>query len=241
MTTARVVGTRLDWDSAFFGVPIGKAQAEMPSDVDVTEAWAAHEGMRCVFLLMRADRLDVAQAAERHGFFLTGVRVTFERLAALDVATAPQHGVVVRPARSADIAVLEQIAARSHRDTRFYADPNFSRASCGRLYETWIRRSCEGWADHVLTAEHDGRLAGYITLHCRAEGQGIIGLVAVAENSRRLGVGRALVGGALEWFRDRGLKRASVVTQAQNAGAQGLYQHAGFSVCQVDLWMHKWY
>jgi GNAT superfamily N-acetyltransferase len=241
MTTAKVAGTRLDWDSAFFGVPIGKAEAEIPSDVDATEAWAAHEGMRCVFLQIRAERPDVVQAAERHGFFLTGIRVTFERLVALDVPAAPHHSAVVRTARSADIEVLEQIAARSHRDTRFYADPNFSRASCDRLYASWIKRSYEGWAEQVLTAEHDGRLAGYITLHCRAEGLGVIGLVGVAESARRLGVGRAMVGAALGWFRERDLKRASVVTQAQNTGALRLYHQAGFSVSDVDLWMHKWH
>ena len=241
MTTERAVGTMLDWDSAFFGVPIGKAQAEIPSDVDATEAWAAHEGLRCVFLLLSADRLEVVQAAEKQGFFLTGVRITFERLVARELPAAPRQGVVVRAARNADVAILEEIAAKSHRDTRFYADPNFSRASCDRLYGTWIRRSCEGWADHVLTAENDGRLAGYITLHCRAEGQGVIGLVAVAENSRRRGIGRRLVGAALEWFRDRDLQRAIVVTQAQNTGALGLYYQAGFSVSRVDLWMHKWY
>jgi ribosomal protein S18 acetylase RimI-like enzyme len=241
MTIAPGSGRRLDWDSAFFGVPIGQAQAATPADVEATEAWAEREGIRCMYLLVAGDRLQATQAAETRGFFLTGVRMTCSRLAPLDGAALPSDDVLaIRAARPSDIPVLEQIAAKSHMDTRFYADTHFPRPSCDRLYETWIRRSCEGWADRVLTAEIDGRLAGYISLHLRAGGHGDIGLVGVASDARRIGVGRALVVAALRWFGEQAVGRVSVATQAQNIGALRLYQQAGFSVAQVDLWLHKW-
>ena len=42
----------------------------------------------------------------------------------------------------------------SHRDSRFYYDPGFPNQRCDELYETWIDRSCHGYADTVLVAEY---------------------------------------------------------------------------------------
>ena len=158
---SRQPGRRLDWDSAFFDVPIGTAEAETPADIDAIEEWAERERIRCLYLLVAAHRLDATQAAERRGYFLTGVRVTCMRDAPQRRAPARDGSAVgIREARASDIPVLQQIAANAHQGTRFYADPHFARESCDRLYETWIRRSCEGWADHVLAAEHHGRWSG---------------------------------------------------------------------------------
>ncbi len=233
-------GRRLEWDTTFFGVSIGQAEAASPADVEAAELWAERGGIRCVYLLVAADRFDAARAAESRGFFLTGVRMTWSRPARVDGPGVSVVDMVIRNARPSDIPALEQIAATSYGDSRFYADPNFSRASCDRLYETWIRSSCEGWADRVLTVERDGRVAGYVSLHRRANAQGVIGLVGVALEARRLGVGRALVAAAMDWFRDQGVDHVSVATQAQNIGAIHLYQQVGFTVSHVDLWLHKW-
>src|SRR5215208_364801 len=67
-----------------------------------------------------------------------------------------------------DLLGLERIAAANHRDSRFYSDGRFPRAGCDALYATWIRRSCEGWADGVLVSEVEGEACGYITCHLDA-------------------------------------------------------------------------
>lgn len=240
MTMAIGLGEKLEWDSAFFGVPVGQGQVETPVEVEAVDAWAEREGIRCVYLLVPAGRFAATQAAEARGFFQTGFRVTCACEAPFKVETAVgADGVVIRPVCPSDVHELKRIAATSHSDTRFYADGNFPRASCDRLYETWIERSCEGWADQVLVAERNG-LHGYISLHLRANGQGTIGLFAVASHARRMGIGRALVHSALDWFAGRNVRRVSVATQAQNIAALHLYQRAGFMVCSVDLWLHKW-
>ena len=241
MTAAMGRGRRLDWDSEFFGVPIGQGQAETPAEVEAVDDWARREDIRCTYLLVPAGRSAATQTAEARGFVLAGIRVTCSR----PVRPAPPpaescDGVSISPVRPVDVPALEHIAATAHGDTRFYADPNFPRASCDRLYQTWIRRSCEGWADHVLMAERHDRPHGYIALHLREGREGVIGLFAVASDARRSGIGRALVDAALRWFRDQEVVRLSVVTQAHNLAALRLYQRAGLLVSDVDLWFHKW-
>lgn len=241
MSVVTVPARRLEWDSSFFGFPVAQAEARTPLDVEHVDVWAAREEIRCLYLLVSAEDDGAIQAAEARGFFLTGIRVTCACVALNECPVTVADDALVRPAEATDIALLEQIAAIAHSETRFYADPHFSRAACNRLYETWIRRSCEGWADHVLVLEANGHVCGYISLHLLASGRGSIGLVAVDTLARRRGIGRSLVAAALRWFHDRGVGSVSVATQAQNIAALRLYQQLGFSISCVHLWLHKWW
>jgi RimJ/RimL family protein N-acetyltransferase len=146
----------------------------------------------------------------------------------------------VRPHRESDIETLRRIARVSHTDTRFYADPRFPDERCDELYDTWIRRSCEGWADVVLVAEREDAPVGYMTVH-RRNGVGSLGLLGVDPAARGHGIGESLVRGALAWCADAGIPRGTLFTQARNVGSQRLFQRLGFRTAGVDLWLHKWF
>jgi ribosomal protein S18 acetylase RimI-like enzyme len=148
--------------------------------------------------------------------------------------------VNVRPSAPGDLPQLQAIARVSHRDTRFYIDQRFDRSRSDALYEVWITKSCNGWADHVVVAEVDGAAAGYVTCHRRAGG-GEIGLVGVAAGHRGAGLGRAMTMAALGWFQDHGVSTVSIATQARNAAALRLYQQAGFAVRGIELSFHRWW
>ena len=81
---------------------------------------------------------------------------------------------------------LRAIARASHGDTRFYADPHFPDERCDDLYDTWIRRSLEGWADAVLVAERRRSAARLRLVPPPTTSTGSIGLIA-----RRRGGARA--------------------------------------------------
>lgn len=55
-----------------------------------------------------------------------------------------------------------------------------------------------------------------------------IGELFVSETARRRGVGRALVGRALEWVRERGVDRVVVRVGAANAAGQAFWRGIGF-------------
>jgi dTDP-4-amino-4,6-dideoxy-D-galactose acyltransferase len=149
----------------------------------------------------------------------------------------------VRPAELRDLPRLREIAARSHRDSRFYADGNFPREACDRLYAVWVERSMldREFAGAVFVTENeDGEADGYITCASREEAGGEIGLVAVDAAARRQGKGRRLLARAGRWFADRGSERISVVTQGSNVAALRLYERYGFTADRVELWFHWW-
>jgi ribosomal protein S18 acetylase RimI-like enzyme len=165
----------------------------------------------------------------------------------------------IRPAAAADLAALRNLAAVSHRDSRFYFDPHFERERCDALYAAWIEKSCRDPHGTVLVAEMpepDGatagglltggspagaRLAGYVTASAPpGSGTGRIGLLAVAAPAQGQGAGGRLVSAALAWLDARGADPVEVVTQGRNLRAQRLYQRYGLRSRAVELWYHRW-
>jgi dTDP-4-amino-4,6-dideoxy-D-galactose acyltransferase len=226
----------LPWDSDFWGVPIARVEgdtmtAERAAEV---ERWAEANGVACAYFLAGEDAAT-AHAAEDAGFRLMDVRVGLAR------RTAPlARDARVRPYEPDDLDPLRAIARASHGATRFYADTRFPRARADDLYDVWITRSTEGWADVVFVAEHEGRPAGYLSMHAEGE-RASIGLVAVAEEARGSGLGAALVDAGISWAHDRGLPHIDVVTQGRSAAALRVYERRGFLVDTLGFWFHRWY
>jgi ribosomal protein S18 acetylase RimI-like enzyme len=229
----------LEWDSAFFGLRVARVEGHRlgSEDVAAVDGWARAERVDCLYFLADAADAGTLARAEAAGFERVDERITLE---ASPLPRAIAARTAVRSAVPADIDALEEIAATAHQDTRFFNDRRFPRERSVELYRTWIRNSCQGWADSVFVTEDAGRPAGYATVHLREGGVGEIGLLGVAEAARGRGHGQALVQEALRWLGDRGSGRARVVTQGGNHGALRLYQAAGFSVARSEVWYHRW-
>lgn len=227
----------LAWDSEFFGLRIARLEAEhLTAELaPAILAWCKAESIDCLYFLAGASDSGSVRLAERLGFALVDIRVTLESL-----ARTAEADPRVRSARPDDLPRLQAIARVSHRDSRFYHDPMFDRTRCDALYDTWIQRSCAGWADVVLVAEDSGKPAGYVSCHLDS-GEGRIGLVAVTVEFQGKGLGRALVHAALDWFARHNARHVTVVTQGRNIPATRLYESCGFRALSTQLWFHRWF
>jgi dTDP-4-amino-4,6-dideoxy-D-galactose acyltransferase len=216
----------LPWDTEFFGFRVGRLYADALTASVASEArkWCRSHDISCLYFLGSTNPSETAE-----GFQYVDERVTYR----WEVKSPEELSPSVRPVEAQDLGELEVIARRSHRDTRFYADPFFSRERCDELYATWIRQSCEGWADAVFVCLDDNRAAGYIT--CRADS---IGLIAVAEHAQGRGLGRQLVTAAQRYFWTRGAAAIEVVTQGRNQAAKRLYERCGFEKKSTQGWYH---
>jgi dTDP-4-amino-4,6-dideoxy-D-galactose acyltransferase len=228
----------LDWDTDFFGFRIARVQAKRLTDADLPAIldWCAAQQIRCLYLLASSTDRQTARIAAEHHFRFADIRTTLESA----IAQIPEPAPGIHIATPEDIHSLAAIARVSHTDSRFYGDPGFPRAKCDLLYETWIGKSIQGgYAKSVLVAEHDSKAAGYITCDWTGD-TGQIGLIAVADWARGMGIGGALVNSSLRLFHEEGVKRVSVVTQGCNISAQRLYQRCGFLTSSVEIWYHAW-
>lgn len=229
----------LEWDTQFFGRRIARVCAARlgPAEIRRIREWAKAETVACLYCLVPADDAESIRTTEDAGFRLADVRLTRVHDLA-GAAPAPPEGV--EPFREEDLPSLRAIARVSHRDSRFYFDANFPRDRCDALYEAWIENSCAGDAEAVLVARQGAGAAGYVTCELAGEGWGAIGLFAVAPESRRSGVGRRLLEGALAWFAARGCRRVRVVSQARNVASSRIYEELGFRTSSVEHYYHLW-
>jgi ribosomal protein S18 acetylase RimI-like enzyme len=230
---------RLEWDSAFFGVPIARVR---PTRLDEgvaarIDAWAAAEGIRCLYLLADLGDMPTVRLAEQHGYRLVGVKMTYEANPGQmrRVASAAQMSAV-RRAVAEDIPGLREIARTSYRATRFYNDPDFADAQCDELYATWIERSVQGAADYVFAVGPVGEPFGYIT--CYRDGRS--GMAGVRADKRGRGYGVALYQAKFAWSAAERLEKIALVTQGGNLRAQSLLQRFGARMTGVGLWYHRW-
>src|SRR5271157_3135956 len=233
---------RLDWDSEFFACNIARLTSERLTEDTTARArsWCECNRIDCLYFLADAADPTTVSLAENNGFRLVDIRLTLERHLK-DVPPATPVAGAIRVGTTLDGPVLRLIASQSHRDSRFYHDPHFPRSRCDALYETWIEKSLNGYAEAVLVAELEGKAVGYVSCHLPSPTTGQIGLFAVDSNARRMGLGHALVRESLRWFASKGALQVSVVTQGRNVSAQRMYQRCGFETQSLQLWYHRWF
>jgi dTDP-4-amino-4,6-dideoxy-D-galactose acyltransferase len=233
--------TLLDWDTSFFGVTIARVNAHQLDTQAIAQVinWCQENKVRCLYFLADSNDVKTLRLAEANGFYLTDIRVSFER-SLRESKNESWQNPKVRLALPEDVPGLRSIASSSYHDTRFYYDGHFSSEACDRLYETWIEKSVAGYAQAVLVTGEPGQPEGFIT--CSINGQnGEIGLVGVSEKVRGRGLGGILVLASLHWFAAQELASVQVVTQGRNVSAQRLYQKCGFITKDVKLWYHRWF
>ena len=81
----------------------------------------------------------------------------------------------------------------------------------------------------IFIAEVDSEILGYISTRLDPKaGKGRIPNLAVAAGARGQGIGRKLIGHALEYFRAEGMGVAVIETMASNPIGQSLYPSCGF-------------
>ena len=233
----------LEWDSAFFGMTIARVNPNRLDAQTVAEVmdWCTKNKVICLYFLADSNHAETLRQAEKNGFYLTDIRVTYKHhLNGLEdrIALGPD----IRMAVPEDLPILRAMTNSSYRDSRFYYDGHFSQESCDRLYEIWIEKSLSGYAQAVLVKGTPDLPEGFVTCDTELpEAKGKIGLVGVSRNARGHGAGQALVQASLHWFAQQEMKSVQVVTQGRNIPAQRLYQKCGFLTEEVRFWYHCWF
>lgn len=239
----------LTWDTDFFGRRIGLVRGNYltAERVRAIDAWAHENAIDCLYFLANTDNPPTIRLAEDAGFRFQSVRTWIERtLDDLDGVTLPPiEGLILRPCRESDMAVLRPIARHAYTWTRFYSDPRFTQEQCELLYDIWLERSIrKEIADEVIVAEQHGVPVGYMTCKLPTmpdSKDGVLMLLGVDEQSRGNKLGQRITVEALHWFARHGMDIASLATQGHNVAVMRFYERLGFTTRSTQFWYHKWY
>ena len=214
----------LDWDTAFFGVQVGRAGVEE----SLSEARAAAEaaGVECLYLERAAAHPAAIAEAVLAGALLVDLRL------GLSLEGVPVGNGHARLVATGEAERLADSAVRLSDFSRFRADPRFPPERVHELYRRWLGRCLE---EGVVVVPPDGR-SGFVGARVE-DGVALVELVWVDPGAAGGGTGRALVAAALAHLE---MPRARVVTQAGNVPAQRLYQSLGFRTDSCTAILHLW-
>lgn len=174
--------------------------------------------------------LDVFQAA---GFRVVDTTITLETVG-LPAATADS---TVRLARPEDAPGVEAVAREGFAYSRFHLDPHIEKRVADEIKAQWAGNYFKGArGDHMVVAEVEGRIAGFLQLLAGGDGVLTIDLVAVSSAHRRRGLAAAMIRYAAHAC--AGTQRLRVGTQAANVGSLRLYQSLGFAISATAYVVH---
>lgn len=234
----------LEWDSGVFGFPVARIPDKGNQDtLDAALKEARRSGVRLAYLFSESD--ESARIAESLNGSLVSERVTFARgvtAGQVDsiLATANTSSIVERWEGVTPTNELLHLAREAGRYSRFRVDPRVPVQVFEQIYDAWIRNSLtKQIADEVMVIRDRSSLVGLVTVGAKGE-RADIGLLAVAEEARGRGLGKALVRASLEWALRRHFREAQVVTQGANLPACQLYMSCGYTIERAENVFHFW-
>lgn len=226
---------RLDWDSNFFGLRIGRIAINTREESSL---------LASRYSAIEKD-YDLLYVFATHGlsFLASGARLIDEKVTYTfhDNHEASQDSnIILWDSQWGVSGELLHLALVSGEYSRFKLDDKFPVGSYEHLYSRWIEQSVNhATASDVFCYMIDGVPKGLVTLSHK-NGIGNIGLVAVHEDCQHRGIGTAMMHNVIHYSKEKQLQKLSVVTQLANTPACKLYEKSGFTIESISNVWHWW-
>ncbi len=238
----------VDWESSFFGFPIGSLDIPAGfSSMELQETLrAAQQRFRLIYVNLQEfgpESLDSLDAP----CFRYDQRITFKKTIPQVVSPVDEH---VKPYTSTICSKqIEALAIKSGAMSRFKRDPELS-LQYERLFLTWINNSVSGGlADSIWTWRENGKMVGLVTVRCarrvrpdngQTEREARIGMLAVDDAFRRKGIAGGLLNACDFWCNSLDIPTAALVTQSDNVATIALCEKLGYEQAERDSVYHYW-
>ncbi|MBL7929257.1 MAG: GNAT family N-acetyltransferase [Bacteroidia bacterium] len=232
----------LEWDSNFFGFPIALIQKDVLGENELSMALSQlkNQGVKCVYWPASAQHPELINFACKQNGKLVDTKILYSRsLAGFTFTYAEKLYISPYTSDEPDVQ-LKQLALASGIYSRFLKDERFGSKNFEKLYLQWITDSVKKKiALEVFVSRFQNDFTGMITVGGK-DGIGKIGLVAISEKYRGVGIGNMLMEYTLMWFNKKRYNKVEVATQKENQAACSLYAKFGFSPEKTYNYFHFW-
>ncbi len=251
-----VIVRPLPWDSAYFGVPMGRADllvrpdtthAQREAAIDAACRTAREAGVRHMTARVDVGDLETLAALETHGFRTMDALGTYILRAGKDAVREVRSVGPLRPATPDDrdeILAITRQAYAGYRG-RFHLDPQLPRDRADAFYEVWAQQCLSGAMADVVMVSSDsaGRVIGYLA-HRRREpassiGTPIYGGGLGACRPDAPGAYASLIRDSALWAHGQGAV-AECQTQISNFPVIRVYESVGFHYVRAEYTLHAW-
>jgi ribosomal protein S18 acetylase RimI-like enzyme len=166
------------------------------------------------------------------GFRIVDTSITLERKCVSEGGAE----ATVRAAAPGDRDAVTMIARTAFRYSRFHLDPLIPKILADHIKAGWADNYFAGTrGDHMLVAQSDGQIAGFLQLIHASDSALVIDLIAVTDRARGRGLARAMIGAAQRLARGACVR---VGTQIANLASLRLYESLGFRAVTSNYVMH---
>jgi dTDP-4-amino-4,6-dideoxy-D-galactose acyltransferase len=222
---------KLDWDSNFFNLKIGKLTTDENHLNGVADSILNQYDLVYIFSEQELNDLN----ARVH---LVDVKVNFSK-----TNLGFNEGIIISEYNNTKHSYnkLLELAILSGVHSRFKKDHRFNIGAYEKLYKMWIDKSIDkSIAQHVLVDVLDGELAGFVTLQFSTDGIGIIGLIAVDPLYQGKKIASRLIQSCENLCISNNINKLEVSTQLDNNPAMQLYKNAKFNIKTKQFIYHHW-
>lgn len=168
------------WDSQITGRRLGtvehlavtrdaRAGAEILHElIDELTRNLVKRGTQCVVCKVQSNELVAIHALEQQGFLLMDTLQDFvfdfsrTPIEAIDLPRRDEQ-LKIRRANPADLLAFMAISEKAFAGYfgRYHSDPQMPQGAATKIYVEWVRSAFQGWADWILVAELNNKIAGY--------------------------------------------------------------------------------
>lgn len=226
---------KLDWDSNFFNLKIGKVEIDNTTEEDIIYLTQLKKkaGYDLLYLFQNEENNNLKSSIINSGGRLINQKVTYSKQQ-FEERTQINQIIEHKGALSDD---LLNLVYQSGHQSRFRLDPTLNH-KFKKMYRLWIEKSlCGELADKVFIHKNNNIIDGFITVKLN-DHIGQIGLIAVDASTRGKGIGNLLSQKADEWYIQNQVKCANVVTQLINKAACNFYEKNGYSISSISHIYH---
>lgn len=229
----------LEWDSDFFGYPVGSVVFDNDGlrIFDEVANKIRKEKYRLVSLFVSPSDIELNTRVAQFGAVLRDQKTLFSKV---PEAHSDYKNTIKEYHSAMSATEIIRLGLQAGHYSRFRLDENFINNEYERLYTRWVTDSIARIiAFKTIVAVSDDSIIGMTTLGEKS-GYADIGLVAVDSYHSGKGIGYDMVRYADNSAFEMKFDRIKVVTQMQNQIACKLYEKCNFTIERITNVYHYW-
>lgn len=226
----------LEWDSEFFGFPIGRVNLNgaTPESLSAIDAQAHELGLSCLYGSLDPDATTTATLVQQFGHRLVEVAVTLGRPEG-PFTLGNNTNTTARRGTLDDLPHLNDAIDLLAPWSRFGSDPRFGPAAARRMHQAWVERAARDDDRMLAVAEDDTGIIG-VSAHVRRP---IPRVDFMGVTKPGIGASWALMQEFLDWAGGGPVEGGPCA--ARNIAPIRYLERCGFSVVRTQYLYHRWF